>query len=54
MEFYYLKKKGMVEWKYTPGSILYKADKQYLAQKENKKTGVWKKTSWRNSIFLTE
>ena len=32
-------KNGMVELKYTPGSILYKgkSDKQYLAQKENKK-----------------
>ena len=38
MEFYYFKKNGMVELKYTPGSILYKgSDKQYLAQKENKK-----------------
>ena len=39
MEFYYLKKNVMVELKYTPGSSLYKdqSDKQYLAQKENRK-----------------
>ena len=35
----FVKKNGMVELKYTPGSILYKgkSDKQYLAHKENKK-----------------
>ena len=39
MELYYLKKNGMVELKYTPGSSSYKgkSDKQYLAQKEKKK-----------------
>ena len=46
----------MVELKYTPGSILYKglSDKQYLAQKENKKNRTVEENIMAKQHFLTE